>query len=183
MKGGDLRFITTRQETMRDSILRQVLDLNNANTPHVNELSWERFLHIVGQSALFAVIVTSGELGDLVVGFLICHTHGADYDSPNFVFFDQHFAEHHDFLYVDRLVVREDFQRQGLGRRLYELVDDLASTYDRPMRHLCCEVNVVPPNPESMTFHARCGFAPVGEQDTEGGTKRVSLLVRSIKHI
>jgi predicted GNAT superfamily acetyltransferase len=42
-----------------------------------------------------------------------------------------------------------------------------------------CEVNVVPMNAGSLRFHMRLGFDSVGQQATEGGKKRVSLLVRA----
>ena len=44
----------------------------------------------------------------------------------------------------------------------------------RPL--LACEVNEQPPNPASMAFHERFGFAAVGRQETEGGTKQVALM-------
>jgi predicted GNAT superfamily acetyltransferase len=34
-------------------------------------------------------------------------------------------------------------------------------------------------NAPSLRFHERLGFEPVGEQQTEGGDKRVRLLVRA----
>lgn len=44
-----------------------------------------------------------------------------------------------------------------------------------------CEVNLVPPNPESLAFHHRLGFRQVGEQSTYGGSVRVALLARSVE--
>ncbi len=38
------------------------------------------------------------------------------------------------------------------------------------------EVNIEPHNHVSLKFHDRYGFSPVGEQDNEGGTKRVVML-------
>ena len=45
-------------------------------------------------------------------------------------------------------------------------------------RPVSCEVDVVPENPGSLRFHEALGFESVGQQDTEGGEKRVRLLVR-----
>ena len=41
---------------------------------------------------------------------------------------------------------------------------------------LCCEVNVRPRNDTSLEFHRSIGFREVGQHDTDGGTKTVSLL-------
>ena len=45
---------------------------------------------------------------------------------------------------------------------------------------LLCEVNVKPRNEGSLRFHHRLGFREVGQQDTEGGAKRVSMLAKPI---
>ena len=50
----------------------------------------------------------------------------------------------------------------------------VASAGDHPV--LCAEVNLAPRNDRSLAFHKRFGFSPVGEQETEGGLKRVLLL-------
>ena len=45
---------------------------------------------------------------------------------------------------------------------------------------LTCEVNIQPPNPGSLLFHAGHGFVEVGQQDVPGTDKRVSMLARKI---
>jgi len=37
-----------------------------------------------------------------------------------------------------------------------------------------------PRNDESLVFHERFGFEEVGQQNTSGGSKRVSLLVKEL---
>lgn len=41
---------------------------------------------------------------------------------------------------------------------------------------LFCEVNLRPRNDPSREFHEAIGFREVGQQDTDGGDKRVSLM-------
>ena len=71
----------------------------------------------------------------------------------------------------DRVKPRVD--GQGLGSQLYR---DVIETAQSLAPRLTCEVNSKPPNPQSMTFHERFDFVPVGTQQTEGGAKEVSLL-------
>jgi predicted GNAT superfamily acetyltransferase len=78
------------------------------------------------------------------------------------------------FLYVDRVVVAAEARGLGHARRLY---DDLAAT--AAGRPLCCEINLVPPNPASLAFHERLGFAACGEADDPRNGKRVRYLVRT----
>jgi uncharacterized protein len=66
----------------------------------------------------------------------------------------------------------------GLGKALYNKVFDQAKTQGLSL--VTCEVNILPPNPESMAFHSKLGFRPVGEQDTDKGAKRVCLLAKNL---
>lgn len=115
--------------------------------------------------------LSEAAFADLVVGasvalaapdaeaFLIAFDQDGDYDSPNFLWFRERFAR---FLYIDRIVVAAAAQGQGWGRRLYaELIETAkASGHDR----IVAEINIQPPNPGSLAFHERLGFAAVGER-------------------
>ena len=95
----------------------------------------------------------------------------AIYASENFGYFKRNYPQ---FAYVDRIVVSPDYRRAGIGARLYANLFTEASDKTR----FTCEVNVRPPNPGSLAFHERLGFATVAEQDTGGGEKRVALMTR-----
>ncbi len=127
-------------------------------------------MHLLEQSCSFRVAFAGGE----AIGFCLALTHGAAYESLNYRWFHQRYEE---FLYVDRIVVAASHHRRGLGRRLY---DDLIANNGDSAKVLTCEVNLRPANPISLTFHQRLGFRIVGEQDTDGGTKRVALMLRSL---
>ena len=122
-----------------------------------------------------ATLVAVDTAGGGVVAFVIVFGPDADYDSPNYRFFADRFAS---FRYVDRVVVDPAYARHGIGSRLYEAVVDAAAAATVPV--VTAEVNVQPPNQASLAFHAAHGFVGVGEQDTEGGAKRVRLLVREL---
>ena len=144
--------------------LPELLTINNAAVPNVNELDAGRFAELVGLAAL-ACVATDG---DELLGFVLAMAEGVDYDSANYVWFSAHYPR---FLYVDR-VVAEAGRGAGTGTALYKAVFSHAG----PGVPVTCEVNVRPPNEGSMRFHRRHGFAEVGRQDTEGGTKTVALL-------
>ena len=113
-------------------------------------------------------------------GFCMVLPPGVDYDSVNYGWFSRHARDlgYDTFAYLDRIAVVPAARRHGVGRALYaELVRVLSGSV--PV--LFCEVNVRPRNDPSLAFHAGIGFREVGQQDTDGGRKRVSLLALDLE--
>lgn len=164
---GAQRSFTVREARAADQ--PQLLALNNGAVPAVNALSAERLAQLVQQSIWVGV----AERAEEPIGFLLALDQDAAYDSLNFRYFH---ARYHRFAYVDRVVVEDDAQSAGVGSALYAAL--FTATVAYPL--IACEVNIKPFNEGSLRFHERLGFSAVGEQDTEHGTKRVRLLVRSI---
>jgi predicted GNAT superfamily acetyltransferase len=193
-----LTFLTHPHATRSPQVMAAVLALNNRNVPAVNHLSMDDLKAIVDEARLFVVAAEThllkrdadadddddGQATSSIVGYLICMADGAKYSSPNYTYFAKRYGAEKDYLYVDRIVLDEPHHGKGIGRQLYSLVDKLgaevAAEVGHPIRHLCCEVNVKPRNEQSLAFHSKCGFVEVGQQDVEGGTKTVSMLVRPI---
>ncbi|WNB84812.1 GNAT family N-acetyltransferase [Cellulomonas sp. ATA003] len=147
--------------------------LNDAAVPAVNALGTAALAAHVPVCDL-AITIADDDDGT-PVAFLLALAPGADYVSENF----RWFAEHRPgSLYVDRIVVAPHAHGRGLGRLLYDAVLGRARTLG--LAEVTCEVNLEPPNPQSLAFHARLGFAQVGEQVTKGGTVRVALLARPV---
>lgn len=156
----------------RASDYAALLALNDAALPHVNSIPLAKLEHLHRQSVYLGV---AHDAAGATAGFLLALTETADYDSMNFGYFQRSYAR---FVYVDRIVVSAAHRRLGVGAALYaDLARQLAA--DCPV--LTCEVNIRPPNPGSMAFHRQMGFEPVGEQDTEGGEKRVCLLAKRLR--
>lgn len=111
----------------------------------------------------------------IVLGFALLLRSGAAYASENYRWFE---ARSSDFLYVDRIAVADAAQNAGVGRALYAAIFERARSLG--LSEVTCEVNVSPPNPGSMRFHERLGFAEVGRQSTKGDTIVVALLAAPV---
>ena len=151
-----------------------VLALNNAAVPAVNELDAEALAALIEHSNL-AVAVVDDDTSDTVIGFAILFIAGAEYASENYRWFSSRST---DFLYVDRIVVADGYRGQGLGQVLYDAIFGAARRLK--LTEVFCEVNLEPPNPGSLAFHGRLGFAPVGQLSTKGDTVVVSLLAATV---
>ena len=154
--------------------LPRLLALNNAAVPAVNELDANALAALVEHSNL-AVTVVDDAATDIAIGFAVMFVAGAAYESENYRWFS---ARSTDFLYVDRIVVADGYRGQGLGQVLYDAIFGAARRLK--LTEVFCEVNLEPPNPGSLAFHDRLGFAPVGQLSTKGDTVVVSLLAASV---
>ena len=144
--------------------------LNDAAVPAVSGLDLAGLIAHLPRCAL--AVVVDDEAGS-PVAFLLALAPGSDYASENYRWFETHRP---GSLYVDRIVVAPTVHGRGLGRLLYAAVSDRAG--ELGLAEITCEVNLEPPNPGSMAFHARLGFVQIGELDTKGGAVRVALLAR-----
>jgi predicted GNAT superfamily acetyltransferase len=145
--------------------------LNNDAMPAVPFTGADEMAALVGLATHCLGVIDDGRLA----AFLIALGPGIAYDSENYRWFEGRGAQH---LYVDRIVVDAAARSAGLGRRLYAEVFALARA--EGLAEVTCEVNVDPPNPRSLAFHARLGFEEVGRQRTKGGSVEVALLAASV---
>lgn len=148
--------------------LPAVLDMNEASVPHVTSEDLSEMDYYLDKAIPFLIIEEDGE----PAGFMIVLQKGLEYESLNYTFFCNNYD---DFDYVDRIVISEKFRGQKLGTALYQ---HLAKNSEQKL--ITCEVNLKPPNPDSLGFHKALGFKKVAEQATEGGKKRVALMVKKL---
>ena len=151
-----------------------VLAMNEDALPHVSSLTEPEFSVLAGQCFYFGVALVDGA----VAGSLMALRPGEDYRSLNYRWFSDRYAS---FVYIDRIVVAPQFNGLGIGRALYADVERAAllpgKTGVAPI--LTCEVNLNPPNPGSVVFHKKLGFAEVGQLVADEG-KLVSLMVKAV---
>jgi len=147
--------------------LARVLAMNNAAVPAVNALTEASLNDLIGWAHQFLVVEDAGD----VVALLITLLPGTAYGSTNYAWFCE---QYESFGYVDRIAVDPAVHSKGIGRMLYDDYSSRCRAAGIP--RVCAEVNTKPRNDQSLRFHDLYGFRPVGEQDTEGGTKSVVML-------
>lgn len=142
-------------------LFNRLLALNNANA---EELSWKSAEDFAALLAAASHVCAETDGQALIVAF----DETCIYDNPNFAWLKQHFSR---FYYIDRVVVDEAARGRGLARKFYDALQLRAKGESR--ERLVCEINSVPPNPQSDAFHERLGFRPIGSQVLEGKAKTV----------
>ena len=153
--------------TIRDMQLADyeaVLSLNNAAVPAVNPHDEGSFAELVDSADRCWVVVDDAT--QAIGGLLVTFAPGATYASANYTWLSERYD---DFRYVDRIVIAPSHKRQGLGARLYNELATHASAVGAA--RLLCEVNVEPPNPQSLAFHADNGWIAI--EDREHGPGKV----------
>jgi predicted GNAT superfamily acetyltransferase len=153
--------------------LVEILDLNNAAVPAVNALEATDLDWFATVAHSFLVHpAADGSVSGFLIGL---DGPGLPYESVNYEWFS---ARYEHFVYVDRIVVAESGRGSGVGRSLYDAFG--ARGLEQGHHTLVAEVNLRPRNDTSLRFHERYGFRSVGEQDTDGGAKRVSMLEKRL---
>jgi predicted GNAT superfamily acetyltransferase len=108
------------------------------------------------------------ELDELVAGFAIAYPPGTAYDSVNYLWHGDRFA---DFLYLDRIAVSAAMRRRGIATALYDAMEDAA----RPRGRMVCEIYSDPPNTVSIAFHLARGYREIGFLDQPNGHRAVMM--------
>jgi len=158
--------MTIRKASEKD--LKKILELNQANVPHVGSVDMKDMKWYLKKADPFLVVEAEGK----IAGFMIVLKPGLDYKSLNYRFFCGNFK---DFEYVDRIAIGEEFRGKKMGTALYEYL------FEHTKKNIVtCEINVLPPNPDSMKFHKKLGFNKIAEQITEKGEKRVAMMVKRL---
>ena len=148
--------------------LDHLLALNNAHQRETGPLTRDAL------ARMLATAFHSASVGGGKDGVLITFDQDAAYDSPNFLWFKARYAA---FVYVDRIIVAAHARGRGLARDFYEDLFARAAKARQP--RVVCEVNLDPPNPGSLAFHAALGFVAVGEAVLQNG-KTVRYLERAL---
>lgn len=145
-----------------------VLRLNELNVELLAPMDHHRLEQLIAWALRADVIEVDG----VAAGFVITFGPGTSYDSLNYQWFSDLYGG--DFHYLDRIVLDDRFRRHGLGTAVYDQLEREAASVGR----LALEVNVEPPNPASLAFHAGRGYVEVGRLGQPG--KTVALLAKHL---
>jgi hypothetical protein len=145
--------LTWRLRPVETSDAADVLALNEAEVEMLAPMDETRLHELRELADRFDVV----EVDSGFAGFVITFGPGSAYDSENYRWFQARHGER--FYYLDRFVLTAEHRRRGLGGRVYDEVEQTAAAYGR----MTLEVNLVPRNDASLAFHARRGYAEVGQ--------------------
>ena len=152
--------------TLRTTDLELIHKWNQSTVPKVNSLTFEEF-RLQSVNCTYSYIQCSTD--SMPVGFIFLYDEKTEYDSLNYLYFKSRYQK---FLYVDRIIIAGEHQKKGYGQQLYDFVID---THNPDI--FCCEVNITPPNRQSLSFHHKYGFKEIGQQNVYNNV--VSLLTYS----
>ena len=158
-----------REATISD--LEKIRTINEEAIPAVNTVSLDEFEWFLERSIYFKVSLNEDEK---VCGFLLVLPTGLEYESLNYKWFSNKFS---DFVYIDRIAVKDEFRGKGIGKSLYV---DLEKSVMKDIKRIACEFNINPPNLVSKKFHEGLAYKRVGTQLTENEAKEVSLMIKEI---
>ena len=150
--------------------LDSVLALNNAAGSTILPLDAAALRTLHDEARYFRLAEIDGH----IAGFLLAMREDADYASPNFRWFRDHYPE---FVYIDRIVIAKPYRGLGLGRVFYA---DVTSYAELRVPLLACEVFLEPRDDVSVLFHGTWGFHEVGQQTMPDVDRRVSLLAKTL---
>lgn len=159
--------------SIRDALpqdLDSVLALNNAAGSTILPLDAASLRRLYDQASYFRLAEVDGH----VAGFLPAMREDAQYDSPNFLWFRDHYPA---FAYIDRIIIAKPYRGLGLGRVFYA---DVTSYAETRVPLLACEVFLEPRDDVSVLFHGTYGFQEVGQQTMPSNGRRVSLLAKNL---
>jgi len=147
-----------------------VLELNHRNVALLAPMDDQRLAQLMTWADRADVIQaqTDEAQTDEVAGFVFTFAPGTAYDSENYLWFSKHRGD--GFYYLDRIVLADSHRRLGLGRRVYDELEQVAAAHGR----MVLEVNVEPANEPSLAFHYARGYVDVAELGEPG--KRVVLM-------
>ncbi len=149
----------------------EILKLNQKDVEMLSPLDETLLSKMDELSEIFLVI----EQDKKIVAFILAFRDKCDYWSDNYKWFLNNYT---NFIYIDRIVIDENYRKLGLAKELYENLFDYAlnNKYDL----VCAEIDIEPEyNYPSIRFHKKMGFREVGTRISKQ-TLTVSLQIKEI---
>ena len=163
-------MLSIRNLTLSDC--KAILQINAASVPGVAALDESEFARLMAMPNHHFAVESDNHL---VVGYALAFNSNAPYDGEEFQVFRQKSPK--PFIYIDQVATQRESRRMGIGSAIYDALENAARLCDAST--LCCEVNIDPPNPESMAFHQNRGFSQSEILTTADG-RIVALLIKEV---
>ena len=137
-------------------LIKKIYNLNQANVPEVGSIkTLNDFINLLKLSDQIFL----SYIDKKIAGFAVCFYENSNYSSLNYKYFSKNYEK---FLYIDRIAVKKNYRRKGVGSALY---NHLIKQYEKTKKIICCEVNIEPMNIISLEFHSRFNFKKINEKD------------------
>lgn len=134
--------------------LEELLRINESYVPKLSTLTLDKLKILQMMSSYFQLI----SIENKIIGFILAFEENKKYDSLNYKWFNDNYQ---NFIYIDRVVVIDDYQNKSLGKLLYEKIEQ---NFRNTKEYILAEVNIVPMNKQSIVFHQNNGFKKVLEK-------------------
>lgn len=149
----------------------EILRLNQKDVEMLSPLDENLLCEMDELSEVFNVIEMEGK----VVAFIMAFKEGCEYWSDNYRWFEDNY---NNFIYIDRIVIDENFRKQGLAQKLYENIFEYSLKNEYGL--VCAEIDIDPEyNYSSMKFHEKMGFREIGKRLSKQ-TITVSLQIKEM---
>ena len=105
------------KKPLKEDQVNGMHSLNQENIPEVGDVS-----DLVDFQLLldFSEHILCFKDKGVVIGFVLCMREGQSYQSENYKYLTSRFS---NFLYIDRIAIKKEYRRRGLGEKIYlELV-------------------------------------------------------------
>ena len=146
------------KKPLKEDQVNGMHSLNQENIPEVGDVSdLVDFQLLLDFSEHILCLKDKG----VVIGFVLCMREGQSYQSENYKYLTSRFS---NFLYIDRIAIKKEYRRRGLGEKIYL---ELVSIAEKLGLDILCEVNTRPRNDASLLFHEKMGFEEIGTNDFE----------------
>lgn len=149
-----------------------MLRLNAENQPAVAAVGAADLPWLLAGAGVHQVAV---DAHGRVLGYLLVFSRASTYDDTEMAELRRLIAE--PFYYICQVALAREHRGRGIGRAFYGALTEVARA--QGARFLCCDVNLDPPNPESLAFHERLGFRRIANGVASNGFK-IAYLARAL---
>ena len=146
-----MKITKLKKEQINKKLLKSFIKLNNSYSPFLGPLdSIDQTEKLLNMSLYTLVLMDQ----DTIKGFCVVFKENSDYGSENYKYFNK---KHKEFLYIDRIGISGDLKQKGIGTSMYNYI------FNNNENHVpvCAEVNSIPLNEASISFHLGLGFKDI----------------------